>query len=188
MQLSDFSTLRSNLQQRSTANCATCMGRQYGQTMVWAIHWRPNQCAWRRTCGLPSLVIPELTESVRQAILRNRRFTISEFSGQWLSTTGAQELHIVSLLSDVTSPTTAVHYVSMTSEYVFWAQKSTARCADSTRCTQTRVYSARGKYIVRHWTSREASLLRSSGWGTWSVAPQYRDLRTRALDIGGRLL
>ena len=48
--------------------------------------------------------------------------------------------------------------------YVFRAQRSTARCADSTRCTQTRVYSARGKCIVRHWTSREASLRHSSGW------------------------
>ena len=38
-----------------------------------------------------------------------------------------------------------------------------------------------GKYIVRHWTSREASLRHSSRWGTWSVFPQYRDLRTRCL-------
>ena len=30
-------------------------------------------------------------------------------------TTGAQEWHIVSLLGDVTSPTTLAHYVSMTS-------------------------------------------------------------------------
>ena len=29
---------------------------------------------------------------------------------------GAQEWHIVSLLGDVTSPTTAIHYVSMTSD------------------------------------------------------------------------
>ena len=68
--------------------------------------------------------------------------------------------------------------------YVFWAQRSTARCADNTRCTQTRVYSARGKYIVRHWTSREAWLRQSSGWGTWGVSPQYCDLRTRVLEIG----
>ena len=75
------------------------------------------------------------------------------------------------------------HYCRPICQYdvVFWAQRSTARCAVSTRCTQTRVYSARGKYIVRHWTSREASLCHSSGWGTWSVSPQYRDLRTRAL-------
>ena len=39
-----------------------------------------------------------------------------------------------------------------------------------------------GKYIVRHWTSREALLRDSSGCGTWSVSPQYRDLRTRDLD------
>ena len=31
-------------------------------------------------------------------------------------TTGAQEWYIVSLLSDVTSPTTAVHYVTITSD------------------------------------------------------------------------
>ena len=30
--------------------------------------------------------------------------------------TGAQEWHIVSLIGDVTSPTTVVHYVSMTSD------------------------------------------------------------------------
>ena len=30
---------------------------------------------------------------------------------------------------------------------------------------QTRVHSARGKYIVRQWTSREASFRHSSGWG-----------------------
>ena len=35
---------------------------------------------------------------------------------QFLYTTGVQELHIVSLVGDVTSPTTAVQYVSMTSE------------------------------------------------------------------------
>ena len=65
--------------------------------------------------------------------------------------------------------------------YVFWAQRSTGRRADSTRCTQTRVHSARGKYIVRQWTSREGSLRHSSGWGNWSVSHQYRDLRTRGL-------
>ena len=69
---------------------------------------------------------------------------------------------------------------------MFWVQRSIDRCADSTRCTQTRVHNARGKYIVRHWTSREASLRHSSGWGTWSVSPLYRDLRTRALEPGKR--
>ena len=49
---------------------------------------------------------------------------------------------------------------------VFWAQGSTDRGADSRRCTQTSDYSARVKYIVRHWASREASLRHSSGWGT----------------------
>ena len=66
--------------------------------------------------------------------------------------------------------------------YVFWAQRSTGRCADSTRCTQIRVHTARGKYIVRQWTSREASLRHSSDWGNWSVSLQYRDLRTRGLN------
>ena len=65
--------------------------------------------------------------------------------------------------------------------YVFWAQRSTARCSVSTRCAQTRVYSARGKNIVRHLTSREVSLRHRNGWGTWNVSPQYRDLCTRAL-------
>ena len=54
---------------------------------------------------------------------------------------------------------------------VYWAQRSTGLCADSTRWTQTRVHSARRKYIVCHWTSREASLRHSCGWGTWSVSP-----------------
>ena len=67
--------------------------------------------------------------------------------------------------------------------YVFWAQRSTDRCADSTQCTRTRIYSARRKYVVRHWTSREASLRHSSGWGTSSVSPQYRDLRIRGLTL-----
>ena len=74
------------------------------------------------------------------------------------------------------------HYCCPLRQYdVFWAQRSTDRCVDTTQCTQARVYSARGKCIVRHWTSREASLRHSSGWGTWSVSPQYRDLRTRAI-------
>ena len=33
--------------------------------------------------GRSSLVTPELMESVRQAVLQNRRFTISELSGQF---------------------------------------------------------------------------------------------------------
>ena len=78
------------------------------------------------------------------------------------------------------------HYCCPLCQYdVFWAQRSTRRCADRTRCTQTRVYSVRGKCIVRHWTSREATLRHSSGWGTWSVSPQYRDLRTRVVEYDG---
>ena len=36
--------------------------------------------------------------------------------GSVVYTTGAQEWHIVPLLGDVTCPTTAVHYVSVTSD------------------------------------------------------------------------
>ena len=42
-------------------------------------------------------------------------------------------------------------------------------------------FTVQGGSIVRHWISTEASLRHSSGWGTWSVSPQYRDLRTRGL-------
>ena len=42
---------------------------------------------------------------------------------------------------------------------------------DSKRFTQTSVYSARTKYIVRHWTSREGPLRHSSGWGTEAFSP-----------------
>ena len=49
---------------------------------------------------------------------------------------------VTSLLPLLLSPT-AVWRLS----YVFWAQRTTGLCADSTRCTQTRVHSARGKYI-----------------------------------------
>ena len=73
------------------------------------------------------------------------------------------------------------YYCPLRLSYVFWAQWSTGLCADSTRCTQTRVHSAREKNIVRQWSRREASLRHSSGWWNWSVSPQYRDLRTRAL-------
>ena len=71
--------------------------------------------------------------------------------------------------------------------YVFWAQRSTVRCADSTRCIQTRVYNTRGKYTVRHWTSREASLRHSSGWGdlkrfpsvSWFAQPWVRTFSSK---------
>ena len=52
--------------------------------------------------------------------------------------------------------------------YVFWAQRRTARCAYSTRLYAN---SARGKHIVRHWSSREASLRHSSGWGNLKRFP-----------------
>ena len=88
--------------------------------------------------------------------------------------------HIVSLLGDVTSPTTAIHYVSMSSDLRVLSTEK--HCPVRRQHTvYTRVYSARGKYIVRHWTSREASLRHSSGWGTWSIFPHYRDLRTCVL-------
>ena len=78
------------------------------------------------------------------------------------------------------------HYCRPLRQYDVWFTCSQHREAltaapTSTRCTQARVYRERGKYIVRHWTSREASLRHSSGWGTWSVSPQNRDLRTRGL-------
>ena len=80
------------------------------------------------------------------------------------------------------SVTNFSHYCCPLRQYdVFWAQRSTDRCADRTRCTHKRVYRATGKCIVGHWTSKEATLRHSSGWGTWSVSPQYRDLRTRVL-------
>ena len=137
---------------------------------------------------------------------------IGSFVILFVYTTGAQEWHIVSLLGDVTSPTTAVDFVSMTSDlrlpstekhcpvrrqYTVCTNKwggfvrsqqwmgvlkrfpSVSWFAHSW-CTQTRVYSARGKCIVRHWRSREATLRHSSGWGTLSISPQYRDLRTCA--------
>ena len=95
----------------------------------------------------------------------------------WVYCTDAQEWHIVSLLADVTSPTTSVWRLI----YVFWAQRSTARRANSTRCTETSAYSARTKYIIRHWISREGSLRHSSGWGTEAFPHQWHVLRTRAL-------
>ena len=59
------------------------------------------------------------------------------------------------------------HYCRPLRHYdVFWAQRSTDLRADSRRYTHTSDWSARVKYIVRHWASREASLRHSSGWGT----------------------
>ena len=70
--------------------------------------------------------------------------------------TGAQEWHIVSLLGDVTSPTTVAHYVSMT-------------CSDN-REALTAAPTAHSvhkqAFRVHHYASREASLCDCSGWGT----------------------
>ena len=44
---------------------------------------------------------------------------IFHFHKERVLNTGAQEWHIVSLLGDVTSPTTVAHYVTMTSDYMF---------------------------------------------------------------------
>ena len=63
---------------------------------------------------------------------------------------GAQEWHIVSLLGDVTSPTTVAHYVSMPSDLCVLSTEKHSSPDDSTRFTQTSVYSARTKYIVHH--------------------------------------
>ena len=49
--------------------------QQYNQMMVWAFHWRLNQSG---CSGQPSLVIPELIESVRQAVLQNWCFIVSK--------------------------------------------------------------------------------------------------------------
>ena len=96
-------------------------------------------------------------------------------------TTGAQEWHIVSLLSDVTSPTTVAHYVRTTCDLrVLSTEKHFPVRRQHTVYTNKSLL-CKGKHIVRHWTSREASLRHKSGWGTWSVSPQYRDLRTRGL-------
>ena len=73
------------------------------------------------------------------------------------------------------------HYVSMTSDLrVLSTEKHWPVRRQHTMYTN-KSSQCRGKYIVLHWTSREASLRHSSGWGTWSFSPQYRDLRTRGL-------
>ena len=69
--------------------------------------------------------------------------------------TDAQEWHIVSLLGDVTSPTTVAHYVSMTSHL---RVLSTEKHWQPGRRHAVYTNKRRAKYIVRHWTSREASL------------------------------
>ena len=80
--------------------------------------------------------------------------------------TGAQEWHIVSLLGDVTSPTTVAHYASMTSHLrILSTEKHWQPGRQHTVYTNKR----RTKYIVRHWTSREAFVQQ---WkGDWSVSP-----------------
>ena len=96
-------------------------------------------------------------------------------------TTGAQEWHIVSLLGDVTSPTSAVHYVSMTSDIRVLSTEKHCPVRRQHTVYINKSLQCKGKYIVCHWRSREASLRHSSGWGTCSVSPQYRDLRTRGV-------
>ena len=93
--------------------------------------------------------------------------------------TGTQEWHIVPLLGDVTSSTTAVQYVSVSELRVLSTEKQWPVRREHTVYTN-KSWQCKEKYIVHHWTSMEASLRHSSGWGTWSVSPQYRDLRTRA--------
>ena len=83
-----------------------------------------------------------------------------------LYTTGAQEWHIVSLIGDVNSPTIVAHYVSVTSDLrVLSTEKHWVPRRKHTVYTNKRL-ECKGKYIVRHWTSREASLLHSRSWGT----------------------
>ena len=73
-----------------------------------------------------------------------------------LFSTVAQEWHIVSLLGDVTSPTTVAHYVSMT-------------CSDNREAltAEPTAHSVQKQaFRVHHWASREASFRHCSGWGT----------------------
>ena len=65
-------------------------------------------------------------------------------------TTGAQDWHIVSLLGDVTCPTTAVHYVSVTSDLRVLNTEKHCPVRRQHTVYKTRVFSSRGKYIVRH--------------------------------------
>ena len=79
MQLSDF---RSNLQQRSTANCGKCM-----DPTIWSDNGADKSLNAKPMCnedcsGQPSLVMPEVMESMQQAVLQNWFFTISELTGQ----------------------------------------------------------------------------------------------------------
>ena len=62
--------------------------------------------------GCSQVLSPPRERSMFDHLRQNRFFVI-------VYTTGAQKWHIVSLLGDVTSPTTAIHYVSMTLIYVF---------------------------------------------------------------------
>ena len=83
VRLSDFCMLRSNLQQRSTANCGTCMDPTLRAT-VWSVDGAGNSLRAQLMCTTMtvvvslSLVMPELMESVQQAVLQNRHFTIWE--------------------------------------------------------------------------------------------------------------
>ena len=85
-------------------------------------------------------------------------------------TTGVQEWHIVSLLGEVTSPTTVTRYVSMMSDLCVLSTEKHWQPVDSIRCTQTTIYSARTKYMVRRWTSRELCYVTAVD-GDWSVSP-----------------
>ena len=79
--------------------------------------------------------------------------------------TGAQEWLIVSLLVDVTSPTTVAHYVSMSDLRVLSTEKHWPPTEQHTAYTNKHLQCVRTKFIVHHWTSREGSLRHSSGWG-----------------------
>ena len=61
-------------------------------------------------CKLLSLEVPTILDTSSKLIF------LQSYSVQC---TRAQEWHIVSLLGDVTSPTTVAHYVTMTYDYVF---------------------------------------------------------------------
>ena len=78
--------------------------------------------------------------------------------------TGAQEWHIVSLVGDVTSPTTAVHYVRfMCSEHREALLSAPTAHGVRKQC--------KGEVHSSPRSSREASLSHSSGWGNLKRFP-----------------
>ena len=72
------------------------------------------------------------------------------------------------------------HYCCKPRQYDVWFTCSEHREALTVAPTAHGVHKQEftvqgGKCIVRHWTSGEATLRHTCGWGTWSVSPKYRD-------------